>query len=62
MPGKPRSEVFRPDEVGVYHCWNRLVRRRHLFGYDSFTHTDYGYRKEWVRDEFKRLARGLAMI
>ena len=39
MPSKPRSDVFDPDEVGVYHCWNRLVQRRHLFDFneaDSF--------------------------
>ena len=31
MPSKPRADVFDPDEVGAYHCWNRLVQRRHLF-------------------------------
>lgn len=31
MPDRPRSEVFDPQQVGVYHGFNRLVQRRHLF-------------------------------
>ena len=61
MPGKPRSEVFIRGEVGVYHCWNRLVRRRRLFGYDPLTNMDYNYRKEWVRARFKQLAGTMAI-
>ena len=61
MPAKPRSEVFDPDEVGVYHCWNRLVRRRHLFGLDALTSKDYSYRKDWVRDRFRQLAGAMAI-
>lgn len=61
MPAKPRSDVFTPDEPGVYHCWNRLVRRRHLFGWDSLTGKDFSYRKDWVRDRFRELARGMAI-
>lgn len=61
MPDKPRSKVFDPDEVGVYHCWNRLVQRRHLFGWDRFTGRDYSYRKDWVRDRLIELARGMAI-
>jgi hypothetical protein len=61
MPAKPRSETFDPDVVGVYHCWNRLVRRRHLFGWDAFTGNDYSYRKGWVRDRFRELAAVMAI-
>jgi len=61
MPAKPRSKVFDPDKVGVYHCWNRLVRRRHLFGWDAFTGKDFGYRKDWVRDRFWQLAGAMAI-
>lgn len=61
MPAKPRSEVFKPDEVGVYHCWNRLVRRRHLFGRDALTGKDFSYRKDWVRERFRRLAGVMAV-
>ena len=38
-----------------------MVRRRHLFGYDSLTQTDYSYRKNWVRDRFKQLAGVMAI-
>ncbi len=61
MPAKPRSEVFDPDEVGIYHCWNRLVRRRHLFGWDPLTGKDFSYRKDWVRDRFRELAGSMAI-
>jgi hypothetical protein len=61
MPAKPRSEVFDPDEVGIYHCWNRLVQRRYLFGFDLLTGKDYSYRKPWVRDRLKQLAGKLAI-
>jgi REP element-mobilizing transposase RayT len=61
VPSKPRSDVFDPDEVGVYHCWNRLVQRRHLFGFDQLTGRDYSYRKSWVRDRLRQLAGGMAI-
>ena len=61
MPAKPRSAVFDPDEVGVYHCWNRLVRRWWLFGFDTITNKDYGYRKDWFRDRFRELAGAMAV-
>jgi hypothetical protein len=61
MPAKPRSKVFDPDDVGIYHCWNRVVRRRRLFGRDDFTGKDYGYRKEWVRDRLRELAGSMAI-
>lgn len=61
MPAKPRSEIFDPDQVGVYHCWNRLVQRRHLLGLDHLTGKDYSYRKPWVRDRFRELAAAMAI-
>lgn len=61
MPSKPRSKLFNPDEVGVYHCWNRLVRRRRLFGLDPLTNKDYSYRKNWVRERFQQLAGAMAI-
>ena len=61
MPAKPRSDIIDPQKVGVYHCWNRLVQRRHLFGYDFLTGKDYGYRKNWVRDRFRVLAGAMAV-
>ena len=61
MPSKPRSEIVDPDQVGVYHCWNRLVQRRHLFGLDLLTGKDYSYRKAWVRDRLRELAASMAI-
>jgi len=61
MPAKPRSEVFKPEEVGVYHCWNRLVRRLRLFGRDPLTGQDLSYRKDWVRERFRDLAAVMAI-
>lgn len=61
MPGKPRSAVFKPDQVGIYHCWNRIVRCHHLFGCDALSGNDYGYRKAWVRDRFRELAGNMAI-
>ena len=58
---KRRSEVFIRDEVGTYHCFNRIVRRRHLFGIDPVTGKNYNYRKDWVRKEFRRLAKEMAI-
>ena len=61
MPAKPRSKIFDPDQVGVYHCWNRLVRRHSLFGLDRLTGKDYSYRKDWVRDRLRELAGAMAI-
>jgi REP element-mobilizing transposase RayT len=56
MPSKPRSEIFDPDQVGVYHCWNRVVQRRHLFGFDQLTGKDYSYRKLWLKERLQEIA------
>ena len=61
MPAKPRSEIVDQDQVGVYHCWNRLVQRRCLFGLDLLTGRDYSYRKPWVRDRLRELAASMAI-
>ncbi len=48
MPSCSRSEIVRPEEVGVYHCWSRCVRRAFLCGQDEFTGKDYEYRRTWI--------------
>ena len=45
-----------PDEVGVYHCVARCVRRAFLCGVDPLTKHDYDYRKEWIRERLELLA------
>ena len=56
MPSCPRNEIVRPDEVALYHCWNRCVRRAFLCGRDKLTGIDYEYRRDWIRDFEESLA------
>ena len=37
MPAYARSHIVPPDEVGVYHCMARCVRRAFLCGVDPLT-------------------------
>ena len=46
MPAYARSHIVPPDEIGVYHCVARCVRRAFLCGVDPLTNHDYDYRKE----------------
>jgi hypothetical protein len=39
MPAYARSHIVPPDEVGVYHCMARWVRRAFLRGVDPLTTT-----------------------
>ena len=61
MSAKPRSDVLKADEVGLYHCSSRLVRGCHLSGWDPLTGRDYSYRLDWVRDRFRELAGSMAI-
>lgn len=61
MPALPRSDVFDPQGVGVYHCWSRCVRRAFLCGWDPFACKDCSHRKTWLLDGFKRLAGAMAV-
>ena len=61
MPSCARKDVFDPTTVGVYHCWNRCVRRAWLCGYDELSQTDYEYRRPWIEDREARLARLFAV-
>jgi hypothetical protein len=37
MSGRPRGDVIQEDRVGVYHVWDRTVRRAWLCGVDERT-------------------------
>ena len=56
MARRKRAEVVVEDEVGVYHCIQRVVRRAFLCGVDPFTGNSFDHRREWIRDRLESLA------
>ncbi len=56
MPTYARGQIVVEDEVGVYHCIARCVRRAFLCGVDPYTRQDYSHRKEWILDRLRELA------
>ncbi len=50
-----RREIFDPDEIGVYHCVSRCVRRAFLCGEDALTKKSYEHRRNWIRVRLKYL-------
>ena len=53
MPAYPRREIVTHDEVGVYHCIARCVRRAFLCGVDPVSGVDHEHRKGWIRDQLR---------
>ncbi len=51
-----RKEIVRDDEVGVYHCMSRCVRRAYLCGEDPVSGRSFDHRKQWIRDRLEELA------
>lgn len=56
MARRPRSDVFDPREVSVFHCMNRCVRHGYLLGKDADSGRNYGHRKQWLEKEIAFLA------
>jgi hypothetical protein len=56
MRAYPRSQIVSADEVGVYHCVARCVRRAFLCELDVESLHDYEHRKEWIRERLEELA------
>ena len=56
MPTYARSQIVVEDQVGVYHCIARCVRRAFLCGLDPYTGQDYSHRKVWILDRLRELA------
>ena len=56
MPTYARRQIVVEDQVGVYHCIARCVRRAFLCGVDPYTGQDYSHRKEWILDRLRELA------
>ena len=57
----PRYKLVDEEHAACYHVTSRCVRRAWLCGYDSFTQRDYSYRKRWLVDRMKHLARCFAV-
>jgi REP element-mobilizing transposase RayT len=51
-----RSKYVKEDQVGVYHCFSRCVRRAFLCGYDAASQQDFSHRKTLLVDRLRQLA------
>ena len=56
MPTYARGQIVLEDQVGVYHCIARCVRRAFICGVDPYTGQDFSYRKNWILDRMRGLA------
>ncbi len=61
MPACARREIVAKDQIGVYHCTARCVRRAFLCGKDPVSGRDLEHRKGWVRLRLESLAGFFAM-
>lgn len=61
MPSYPRGQIVSTDQVGVYHCITRCVRRAFLCGVDPVSGRDYQHRKGWIRQRLEQLAATFAI-
>jgi hypothetical protein len=60
MPTYARRQIVVEDQVGVYHCIARCVRRAFLCGVDTYTGQDYSDRKEMQLSPRRRQPSALA--
>src|SRR5271166_5777021 len=56
MARRNRAEVVVADEIGVYHCVQRVVLRAFLCGVDPLSGNSYDHRRTWIRDRLESLA------
>src|SRR5271166_4839779 len=56
MARRNRAEVVVADEIGVYHCVQRVVRRAFLCGVDPLSGNSNDHRRSWIRDRLESLA------
>lgn len=57
----PRSDIFHPLEMGIYHCYSRCVRQEFLFGKDHRSKKSYEHRRTWIDEWTRDLARWFAI-
>jgi hypothetical protein len=46
-----RAQLINNENVGIYHCVQRCVRRAWLCGVDDYTGQSYEHRKAWVEKQ-----------
>ncbi|MBI3463472.1 MAG: hypothetical protein HY000_10505 [Planctomycetes bacterium] len=56
MPSFARREIVDQDQVGIYHCIARCVRRAFLCGADALSGKSFDHRKEWIQQRLEQLA------
>ena len=56
MPIYARSQIVLEDQVGVYNCIARCVRRALLCGVVPIPGTHFSHRKNWILDRMRELA------
>ena len=61
MPACARKEIIRQGAPGIFHCWNRCVRRGWLLGTDPLTGIDHNERRGWIIERLKLLVRCFAI-
>ena len=50
-----RSETYNPNEIGIFHCFTRCVRRAFLCGFDELSGRSFDHRREWIRQRLLTL-------
>ena len=56
MARRNRAEVVVADEVGVYHCVQRVVRGPSSGGADPLSGNSHDHRRTWIRHRLESLA------
>lgn len=56
-----RKHIIDSDQVGIYHCYSRCVRRAFLCGRDPYTGKSYDHRRGWIARRVKTLASSFAV-
>lgn len=55
MAACARKEIVRKGQAGIFHCWQRCVRRAWLLGTDPLTGKDHNHRRDWFIHRLKLL-------
>ena len=61
MARTPRKDILAAEEVGLFHCTQRCVRRAWLCGEDPYSGKNYDHRKVLIRERLEELASIMAI-